>query len=193
MSVQTASFDSELIQRVYENDSKALETLYDRYSPLLYTIIKKIVADEEIAKEVLCDIFVIIWKKVDFFDFNSNNVYAWLVTIARNKAVDVIRRTSNSSEMAPYNDEYENKYILPNLSRTIEPLDIDTADSIKEEIELALNKLTDSQQYVIYLAYYLGLTQEEIAVRLNIPVSTVKSKIKIAFCNLRNNLLQGKL
>ena len=115
MSVSTQLTDSELMQRVHANDSKALEALYNRYSSLLYTLIKKIVTDEEVAKDVLSDVFVIIWRKIDLFDFNSNNVYTWIVTTTRNKAVDTIRRVRNSSEMEPYNDEYENKNIIPKL------------------------------------------------------------------------------
>jgi RNA polymerase sigma-70 factor, ECF subfamily len=193
MSLNSLSTDSELMQRVHVNDSKALEALYNRYSPLLYTLIKKIVVDDEVAKDVLSDVFVIIWRKIDLFDFNSNNVYTWILTITRNKAVDTIRRARNSSGMESYNDEYENNYIIPKLSQTIDPVDLETANSIKDEVEGALNKLTDAQQFVINLAYYEGLTQKEIAERLKIPLSTVKSKIKIALSNLKNNLVKGDL
>ena len=193
MSVNTTSTDIELMQRVHVNDSKALEALYNRYSPLLYTLIKKIVTDEDVAKDVLSDVFVIIWRKIDLFDFNSNNAYTWIVTITRNKAVDTIRRARNSSEMEPYNDEYENKEIIPKLSQTFDPLDLETANNIKDGIEAALNKLTDAQKFVINLAYYEGLTQKEIAERLKIPVPTVKSKIKIALSNLKDNLIKGDL
>ena len=193
MSVNTPSTDCELMQRVNVNDSKALEALYNRYSPLLYTLIKKIVIDEEIAKDVLSDVFVIIWRKIDLFDFNSNNAYTWIVTITRNKAVDTIRRARNSSEMKPYNDEYENKEIIPKLSQTFDPLDLETANNIKDGIEAALNKLTDAQKFVINLAYYEGLTQKEIAERLKIPIPTVKSKIKIALSNLKDNLIKVEL
>jgi RNA polymerase sigma-70 factor (ECF subfamily) len=193
MSVNTPSTDSELMQRVHINDSKALEALYNRYSPLLYTLIKKIVVDEEVAKDVLSDVFVIIWRKIDLFDFNSNNVYTWIITITRNKAVDAIRRSRNSSEMEPYNDEYENKNIIPKLSQISNPLNLETANNIKDDINTAFNKLTDAQQFVIQLAYFEGLTQKEIADRLKIPVSTVKSKIKIALGNLKNNLIREDL
>ena len=193
MSVNTTSTDIELMQRVHVNDSKALEALYNRYSPLLYTLIKKIVPDEDVAKDVLSDVFVIIWRKIDLFDFNSNNAYTWIVTITRNKAVDTIRRARNSSEMKPYNDEYENKEIIPKLSQTFDPLDLETANNIKDGIEAALNKLTDAQKFVINLAYYEGLTQKEIAERLKIPVPTVKSKIKIALSNLKDNLIKVEL
>lgn len=193
MSVNTPSTDSELMQRVHANDSKALEALYNRYSSLLYTLIKKIVVDEEVAKDVLSDVFVIIWRKIDLFDFNSNNVYTWIVTTTRNKAVDTIRRVRNSSEMEPYTDEYENKNIIPKFSHIIDPLDLESANNIKDGIEAALNKLTDAQRFVIYLAYYEGLTQKEIAERLKIPVSTIKSKIKIALGNLKDNLIRGDI
>jgi len=193
MPVNTTSTDSELMQRVHMNDSKALEALYNRYSPLLYTLIKKIVTDEEVAKDVLSDVFVIIWRKIDLFDFNLNNVYTWIVTLTRNKAIDTIRRTRNSSEMETYNDEYENTNIIPKLSPISDPLDIETANNIKDGIEAALNKLTGAQQFVINLAYYEGLTQKEIAERLKIPVPTVKSKIKIALSNLKENLIKVDL
>jgi RNA polymerase sigma-70 factor (ECF subfamily) len=191
------------MQRVSENDSKALEVLYNRYSSLLYTLIKKIVREEKTAEDILSEIFVIIWRKADLFDINNGNVYTWIVTLARNKAVDTLKRSRISINNPPgpqttavqdleiYNDAYENKYIIPHLSNLIDPLDLRTAFSIRDDVEMALNKLTDAQQYVIYLAYYEGLTQKEIAEKLNIPLSTVKSKIKIALSNLRENLVKG--
>ena len=193
MSVITPSTDSELMQRVSANDSKALEALYNRYSPLLYTLIKKIVVNEETAKEVLSDVFVIIWRKIDFFDLQTNDAYAWLITLTRNKAVDALKRSKTPSEVDSYTEEYENENIIPPLSPSIDPLDLKTAMNLKDSVEAALNKLTDAQKFVIYLAYYEGLTEKEIAARLKIPVPTVKSKIKIALTNLKDNLIKGDL
>ncbi len=192
MALNIPSTDIELMQRVVAYDSKALEALYNRYSPILYTLIKKIVTDEAAAEEILSDIFVIIWRKANKFDFSSGNVYTWIITLTRNKAVDHLRRQHNNAEANPYNEDFENKFILPRLSPAIDQLDIKTALHIKENVETALNQLTDAQQYVIYLAYYEGLTQKEIAERLNIPLPTVKSKIKIALTNLRDNLIKGE-
>lgn len=191
MALNIPSTDIELMQRVVAYDSKALEALYNRYSPILYTLIKKIVTDEAAAEEVLSDVFVIIWRKANRFDFSSGNVYTWIITLTRNKAVDYLKRSQKSGNIKIYNDAYENKFILPGLSPAIDQLDIKTAMHIKENVERALNKLTDAQQYVIYLGYYEGLTQKEIAERLNIPLPTVKSKIKIALSNLRDNLIKG--
>ena len=186
------STDIELMQRVASYDSKALEALYNRYSSLLYTVIKKIVTDEKVAEEVLTEVFAIIWRKVNLFDFNSENVYTWLITLARNKAIDNLRRTRMDEVMRLYTEEYENENIIPHLSTAIDPLDMKTALNIKDNVETALNKLTDAQQYVLYLAYYEGLTEKEIAAKLNIPLPTVKSKIKMALSNLKENLIKGE-
>lgn len=175
--------------RVANYDSKALEILYDRYSPLLYTLIKKIVGEKALAEEVLIDVFAIVWRKIDLFDLEKNNAYSWLVYIARNKAADVVRRKRVETGNLNYSNEYENRFILPKLSNQIDALDLKTAMSISGNVENALNNLTDAQQYVLYLAYYEGLTQQQISERLNIPLQTVIAKIKIASNNLRENLL----
>lgn len=179
--------------RVANYDSKALETLYDRYSSILYTVIKKIVGKKELAEEVLIDVFAIIWRRIELYEQHKNNPYTWLIGLARNKAVDVVRRNNELIKNIHYTNEYESRFIIPKLSKVIDPLDLETAFSISGNVESALNNLTDAQQYVLYLAYYEGLTQQEISEKLNIPLQTVISKIKIASNNLRENLLsEGK-
>ena len=186
------SSDIELMQRVAAYDSKALEVLYNRYSPLLYTLVKKIVIDKNITEEILSDIFVIIWRKAKFFEFKTGNVYTWLVMLSRNKAVDSIKRKKGTEDLPIYNDEYEENIIIPHLSKDIDVIDIQTALSIKDNFESALNNLTDAQQYVLYLAFYEGLTQNQIAKTLNIPLPTVKSKIETSLTKLRENLVKGE-
>lgn len=191
MQLNANSPDIDVMKRVAAYDSKALEILYNRYAPLLYTLIKKIAVEKILAEEILTEVFVIIWRRVELFDVYSGNVYTWLITLARNKAVDIVRRKNENLRMPEYTDEYEGNFIVPQLSKQIDPLDLVTTFTIKDSVEAALNRLTDAQQYVIYLAYYEGLTQKEIAERLNIPYPTVKSKIKIASLNLREYLLKG--
>lgn len=191
MQLDANTPDIEVMKRVVSYDSKALEILYNRYSPLLYTLIKKIAGQKTLAEEILSEVFVIIWRRIELFDVFSGNVYTWLVLLARNKAVDTVRRNNENLKMPEYTDEYEKNFIVPRLSKQIDPLDLATTSTIKNSVEAALNKLTDAQQYVIYLAFYEGLTQKDIAEKLNIPFATVKSKIKIASLNLRENLLKG--
>lgn len=180
--------DIELVTKMKKDDSGAVEELYDRYSSVLYTLIRKIVIDDSIAKDVLSEIFITLWNKKESIPFPENNVYTWLVIFARNKAVDTKRRKEKGDNYPEYSDDYETRFIIPSLSKSIAPLDLNTALSAKEKYEQALSRLTDAQKFVLYLAYYEGKTQSEIASQLNIPVSTVKSKIQLSLTKLQQNL-----
>lgn len=181
--------DIELMREIAKFESRALEELYDRYSPLLYTIVKKIAPDEESAKELLVEVFSIIWKKSNKFDFTNGNVYAWLVTLTRNKAVDYLRRSRKSESISQiYDDEYEDYFILPTFLPGMDSLDLETARSLKPKVEEALSELTDTQKYVLHLAYYEGYTIDEIANKLNVPVETVRNKVMTSLHNFRDNL-----
>ena len=185
--MDTELTDIELIQRITNRDSKALESLYNRYSPVLYTLVKRIVVDKEKSEEILADIFVIIWQKSSMFDVNSNNLYCWLINISRNKALDFVRR-EKSLITDEYNDEYENAVILPNISTLIPSNNLDGTFNSREKIYSAFHSLTDAQQYVLSLAYYDGLSESEIAAKLNIPLLTVKSKIRVALNSVKEVL-----
>jgi RNA polymerase sigma-70 factor (ECF subfamily) len=187
--VSGTTSDVEIIQRIASLESKALEALFNRYSELLYTIIKKIVSDERLAGEVLSEVFVLIWKKSRYFDVNTSSVYTWLVFLARNKAVDVIRRLKEGCDLPEYTEEYEDEFIIPHLSPQIEKIDMRVAAGLKGNVENALTALTDAQQYVLALAFYEGLTENEIAAKLNIPLETVQSKIRTALTNFKSNLM----
>lgn len=182
--------DTELLQKVSNSDSKALEMLYERYSPILYTLIKKIVQSQEAAEYLLTEVFVIIWRKVNHFNFQSGNAYTWIITLTRNKAIDYLQRQRSKIELEEYNDAYEDQYIIPRLAAGSDALDLNTALNIRPNIENALSKLTDAQKYVIHLAYYEGYTQKGIAEKLNIPLQTVKTKVKFALNNFKDNLIK---
>jgi len=183
--------DSELIRKISKYDSRALEELYDRYSPLLYTLIKKIVPDEITASNILVEVFTIIWRKIDRYNFRADSPYTWIITLARNRAIDSLRRTRSLHETNYYNDEFEDYFILPTLAEPIDNIDLKTAKNIKPTMEKALAKLTDSQKYVIHLAYYEGYTIKEISEKLNIPIEAVRKKINSTVHNLKDLLLTG--
>lgn len=178
--------DYELLQRVLKRDSKALEILYDKYSPLLYTLIKRIVKDDKHAEEVLADVFVIIWQKTDFYNFDYKNVYSWIVLLTKNKAVDTLRRR-NGNTRVEYNDEFENNFIIPNIY-DYNDFGFEDAFAKSGKLRSAISKLTEAQRYVIQLAFFEGLTQSEIAAKLKIPLPTVKSKIKVALNTLKEKM-----
>lgn len=183
--------DLEILKKVSGYDSKALEALYNRYSTILYTLIKAIVSEDRLAEEVLSEVFVIIWKKINHFNFDNPNVYTWLIMLARNKAVDTIRRQRSGVESEPYSDAYEDKYIIPRLHPNTKPIELKDALAMTGRMKRGMEDLTDAQQYVIHLAYFEGLSESEIAAKLNIPVPTVKSKIRVALVSLKENLAKG--
>lgn len=183
--------DLELMREISQFESRALEELYDRYSPLLYTIIKKIAPDEIIANQILVEVFVIIWRKATRFDFHAGNVYTWLITLTRNKAIDTLRRErASQSTVQFYDDDYEDYFIIPTFTKGMDALDFKTAQTLKPKIEKSLAKLTDTQKYVLHLAYYEGYTADEISDRLNVPVETVRGKVMTALHSLRDFLVK---
>ena len=185
-------FEIQTVQKVIESDSKALEELYDRYSRILYSLIKKIVTNKAVAEEVLADVFLLLWKKGERIDFSTYNLYTWLVTLTHNKAIDRKKRDASLEDLPEYTEEYEDKFIIPKISNSIEAKDLDGALSVEVKFRNAMNNLTDAQKYVINLAYFEGKTQSDIANQLNIPLPTVKSKIQVALSTLKLNLTTGK-
>jgi len=183
--------DLELMHEIARFESRALEELYDRYSSLLYTVIKKISPDQISAEQILVEVFVIIWRKANNFNFRSGSVFSWLVTLTRNKAVDSLRRERVANNTVQfYDDDYENYFILPAFPEEMDSLDFKTAVSLKPKVERALTKLTDTQKYVLHLAYYEGYTIDEIADKLNVPIDTVRSKVMTALHSLRDFMVK---
>jgi RNA polymerase sigma-70 factor (ECF subfamily) len=162
-------------------DSSALEKLYDRYSTFLFTLINKTVSDEQLAEEILADVFVIIWNRINHFDFKANNVYTWLLILAKNKAVDSLKRKKGTASLPMYTSEYEIENILPKLSAKIKPLTIDYAISRRVLLISILETLTDSQKQILNYSLYAGMDSEEIAEHFSLPESMVRSKFHVAF------------
>lgn len=183
--------DIELMERIQQFDSKSLELLYDRYSPILFSLIKRIVKNNDMTEEVLSDVFVLIWKKIDWFDFTTKDAYAWIILLARNKAVDYIRRKRDPESLPQYTDDFENDFIIPKLSIFIDPLDLKTTQEIKDSVEKSFLRLTEAQQLVINLSFYDGLTQAQIAKKLKIPLPTVENKIGLALKSFKESLIKG--
>jgi len=173
------------MQEIARLESRALEELYDRHDALAQVLV--CLAGENNG----VDLFVVVWQKIEQFDFATGNVYTWLVTLARNKAIDNLRRNRNSNSISvPYDSEYEDYFIIPTFQRDIDSLDFETVMTIRPKMEKALSKLTDSQKYVLHLAYYEGFTVSEISQKLNVPLETVRHKIMMALYNLRDFLIK---
>jgi RNA polymerase sigma-70 factor (ECF subfamily) len=170
--------DGELVSNAAVQDMMAFEQLYARYSPLLYSLVKKIVSEKDTAEKILVEVFLIFWKRIE--DFEKQNVFTSLILLARNKALDYLKRQRKNSEMPEYDDDYERFNILPKLSSKIKPLRLQDAQKIKYEIGEMIKGLTDAQRYVLSLFFFEGLNEIEISLKLKIPLSTVKSKLQVA-------------
>ncbi|HLG31890.1 MAG TPA: sigma-70 family RNA polymerase sigma factor [Ignavibacteriaceae bacterium] len=176
--------------KVSGSDAEAFEQLYDRYSSVLFSLIIKIVGDKNAAEKILEDVFLILWKRIDSFDFRTATVYTWLVTLARNKAVDELKRKLGNYELPAYDDNYEKNNILPRLSLEIRTLELNYILRIREKILEAVSSLTDAQKYVLMFMYFGGINEAEIAGELNIPAPTVRVKLQAAMTNFLEKVEQ---
>lgn len=173
-------------------DSSASELLYDRYAPVLYALIKKIIPNQELADKVLSEVFVITLKQIDQFDFKSSDVYTWLVTLTRNKAIDSMKR-QQGKEKRVYTEEFEKDEIIPKLSPEIKAVEFSDVTRMRNNIQAAINSLTDAQKSLLDLSYYEGLDESMIAERLKIPVSSVKSKLRLVNASLMKQIFNDRI
>lgn len=192
MSTDGILTDAEIMLKIAGYDSKALELLYNRYAPILNALTKKIIPNQELAEEVLSEVFVIILKQIDQFDYKSSDVYTWLVTLTRNKAIDAMKR-AQGKEKRMYTEEYEKEEIIPKLSPEIKAVEFADVVGMRDKIETAIKSLSDAQKYVLDLSFYEGLDENMIAERLKIPVSSVKSKLRLANASLMKQIFDDRI
>ena len=171
--------DQDLIRQMRRGNESALETLYARYGGLLYTLALRIVGDRELAREVLQDTVLRAWDGRETYDPARGRVPWWLMRIARNRAVDVLRSRSHQARLRE-TGRLES-------TRSAEPASAD-AVALRQAVSQALGGLSSVQRETIELAYYGGLTQAEIAAKLQEPLGTIKSRTREAMERLRRVL-----
>ncbi|MBS4035617.1 MAG: sigma-70 family RNA polymerase sigma factor [Ignavibacterium sp.] len=164
--------------KIGKNDLTAFELFYKRYSSLVYTVSLKILGNKESAERNLAEIFLIVWKWAEDFDFVVQNVFTWMVLLTRNKAIDSLRRFKGNGTLPIYNDEHEIKYILPKLSIEIESLEREYILKLSENIKNIIDSLNDEQKDLFFMVYYEGLDEKAIAEKLKIPVAALKLQIQ---------------
>ena len=175
--------DPELLRRMRLGDETALEALYGRYGGLVYTLALRIVGDPELAREVLQDTFLCSWDGRETYEPERGRVPWWLMGIARNRAVDLLRSRSHQARLR------EQERPAPG-AHVGEPHQAGTTDAVvlRHTVLEALDSLSDVQRKAIELAYYGGLTHAEIARHLGQPLGTIKSRIREAMERLRTLL-----
>lgn len=170
----------ELIQRMARGDRQAFAPFYDRYAGLSYSLIVRIVRDREEANDVLQEVFWEAWQAAGAYDPSRGTPEAWLVTRARSRAIDRVRAIRRRGETftAPVDEAL--------AAGTADPAP-DAAERAADRARLrnALERLPEGQREVVELAYWGGLTQTEIARRLEQPLGTVKTRIRLGLERLR--------
>lgn len=173
--------DTDLVGRLALGEQPALVELYRRYGRRLYPLIRRIVVDESLAEEVLQDVFVRLWTRPGQYRPDGGQLLAWLMTVARNLALDAVRREKKWRAHADLDDH------VHQVTAAGPGVDADMARAVRR----ALAALPDDQQRTVELAYFEGLTHAELAARLGEPLGTVKSRLRLALDKLRKAVAQG--
>ena len=180
MGTVTTYTESELVSLLKSRDGKAFGYLYDNYSASLYTVIVQLVTDMEIANDVLQEVFVNIWRKIESYDPSKGRLFTWMLNIARNASIDTLR--SRSYQNTRKNQSLQQNTDLPATAKP-DSVNIDNI-GLKKIIE----RLKKEHRVLIDLAYFKGYTHEEIAEIEDIPLGTVKTRIRNALMQLREYL-----
>ena len=166
-----------LIEGLCKKDVQCLEALYDKYSAALFGVILRIVQDQSDAEELLQECFLKVWNKVETFDHKKGRLFTWMLNIARNAAIDFTRSKR-------YRKNEKNQPLLNFYSyseKLSEQMPVDQI-GLKEIVE----KLKPEQKAIIDLLYFKGYSQSEAAVKLGIPLGTVKTRVRAAIRILKN-------
>jgi RNA polymerase sigma-70 factor (ECF subfamily) len=176
--------DEELVERLVARDERALEVLYEKYGRATYSLVLKMLRDPARAEEIAQEVFLKLWRRPSSYVAGRGTFATWLLSVAHHRAVDELR--TRRHEMVPLGDGTNG---TPEL--VDETADLAEAAWVREQrvvVRQALGLLPVSQRQAIEMAYFLGLTQREIAERLGEPLGTIKTRMRLAMQKLRVSL-----
>ena len=177
--------DADLVRRLKAREPRAMNDLYDRYGRLAYSLICRIVRNPSTAEDLVQETFLRVWNRVQSFDAERGALGAWVLTVARTRAIDHLRSVDGRMEAGAIElDHLERPGLFAKLDSAA--LAMDRVRRLKSAFE----KLTPAQRQVIELAYYEGMSQTEMAERLKQPLGTVKTWTRSALKILRDELAE---
>ena len=169
-----SAIEKEIVTLLKDGDKRAITLLYNNYADALYGVIKKIIPDNEIAQDVLQESFVKIWRYAKKYDATKAKLFTWLYRIAYNTAIDKVRSLKNKTE----------KEVQIEVS-TVYKITSNTLNQDVLDIKKHLRTIDEKYQIVINALFFEGMTQQEASDELNIPLGTIKSRLKIGLRELK--------
>ena len=180
--------DDVLLRLIIRSEANALNELYGRYGRLVYSIGLHVLGEKATAEEITLDVFTKVWQKADTYRSDRGTVRVWLTSMTRNRAIDVLRQQSVRLNV-------QNQLLTEATSQPISNERIlETAVDLnlrKQRIRAAIIQLPEEQRIVLELAYFQGYSQSEISQLRNVPLGTVKTRVRLAIQKLRR-LLQDE-
>lgn len=177
MSVKKTYTQEELVDQIKKRDQEAFSYLYDNYSKALFGIIYNVVHHQEDAEDLTQQLFLKIWNHIDSYDVSKGRLYTWMLNLARNLAIDHTR--SRHEKM---------KSKIQSVSDSVYELKNHSSQSSENDflgLNTFINELKNDHKTIIDLVYFKGYTQEQVSKELNMPLGTVKTKVKQAITILR--------
>ena len=177
--------DGALLRLMAHRQEQALSEIYDRFSRLVFSVALNVLADEALAEEVTQDVFLRVWDKAETFDPNQGRVSTWLASVARHRAIDILRSRRIRAEGNLAGFSIDDALDLP------APVDVEheaEQNRRRQRLRRAMAQLPEAQRQALAYAYLLGYSHSQIAAALNQPLGTVKTRIRMAMQSLRNLL-----
>jgi len=181
LAVQDLHSERELVLLLKEKNNKAFGYLYDNYSAALFGIIHQIIDDNELASDILQEVFINIWRRIETYDPSKGRLFTWMLNIARNASIDTLRSKN-------YQNSKKNQELPDDVNNIGSGTPIIQANIDNIGLRKILERLKPEHRILIELAYFKGYTHEEISKIENIPLGTVKTRIRNALLQLKEYL-----
>lgn len=165
------------MQGLQQKSAQALHVIYERYSPALFGVICRIIPDEHVAEDVLQESFIKIWNSAATYDTSKGRLFTWMLNVCRNAAIDKMRSKGFKAKRKTAGEEAIDYRADENLYNDVKPETI----GIRELV----NKMKPEWKEILDMVYFNGYTHQEVSDELNIPLGTVKTRIRNAIMHLR--------
>lgn len=185
-SISIDSTDADLMAHLAAGNPAAMDLLYDRYNRPVYSFAYRMLADREQAEELLQEVFLRAWRRCSRFSDTRGSLISWLLSITHNMAIDELRKQQRRPRKA---ESAEPDVLLGTLQDTAVPVETQAILADRQQmVRAALAELPDNQRTVLELGYFSGLTQREISEQLNVPLGTIKTRMRLGLRKLQDSV-----